>query len=132
MSSDPELEIINQRKLHELQTRQEETNLGLPVTISDKEFEKFIESPSPSVVDFWAEWCAPCRVMHPVIERLATKYAGKVAFGKLDVDESQVAASKYGIFSIPTFMIFKSGQVIDKVVGAVGEQGLEKVLVKHL
>ncbi len=132
MPSDPELEIINQRKLHEIQNRQEAKKGGSPVTLSDKEFDKFIANPNPTVVDFWAEWCAPCRVMHPVIERLAIKYAGKVAFGKVNVDESQVAASKYGIFSIPTFMIFKSGQIIDKVVGAVGEQGLEKVFVKHL
>ncbi len=132
MPSDPELEIINQRKLHQIQNRQEAKNGGSPVTLSDKEFDKFIANPNPTVVDFWAEWCAPCRVMHPVIERLAIKYAGKVAFGKVNVDESQVAASKYGIFSIPTFMIFKSGQIIDKVVGAVGEQGLEKVFVKHL
>jgi len=132
MPSDPELEIINQRKLHEIQNRQGAKKGGSPVTLSDKEFDKFIANPNPTVVDFWAEWCAPCRVMHPVIERLAIKYAGKVAFGKVNVDESQVAASKYGIFSIPTFMIFKSGQIIDKVVGAVGEQGLEKVFVKHL
>ncbi len=132
MPSDPELEIINQRKLHEIQNRQEAKKGGSPVTLSDKEFDKFIANPNPTVVDFWAEWCAPCRVMHPVIERLAIKYAGKVAFGKVNVDESEVAASKYGIFSIPTFMIFKSGQIIDKVVGAVGEQGLEKVFVKHL
>ena len=132
MPSDPELEIINQKKIRELQTRTEEKSGGTPVILSDKEFDNFIANPNPSVVDFWAEWCAPCRVMHPVIERLANKYAGKVAFGKLDVDESQVAASKYGIFSIPTFMIFKGGKVVDKVVGAVGEQGLEKVLMKHL
>ena len=79
-------------------------------------------------VDFWAVWCGPCRIMDPVVERLAAKYSDKILFGKVNVDEEMNISSRYQVFSIPTFMIFKNGQPMDAVIGAVGEASLERLL----
>ena len=79
-------------------------------------------------VDFWAVWCGPCRIMDPVIERLAAKYSDRVLFGKVNVDEEMDISSRYQVFSIPTFMIFKNGQPMDAVIGAVGEASLEHLI----
>lgn len=103
-----------------------------PITVSDSNFDSIVSNSSFTIVDFWAEWCAPCKVMHPVMEKLASKYSGTITFAKLNVDQNQEIASKYGVLSIPTFIIFKDGQLVDKVVGAVGEQGLERAISKHI
>lgn len=79
-------------------------------------------------VDFWAVWCGPCRIMDPVVEKLAAKYSDKILFGKVNVDEEMNISSRYQVFSIPTFMIFKNGQPMDAVIGAVGEASLERLL----
>jgi len=79
-------------------------------------------------VDFWAVWCGPCRVMEPVVEKLAAKYGDRVTFGKVNVDEEMNISSRYQVFSIPTFMIFKNGQPMDAVIGAVGEASLERIV----
>ncbi len=79
-------------------------------------------------VDFWAVWCGPCRIMDPVVEKLAAKYSDQVLFGKVNVDEEMNISSRYQVFSIPTFMIFKNGQPMDAVIGAVGEASLERLL----
>ena len=81
-------------------------------------------------VDFWATWCGPCRIMEPIVEKLAVKYSDRVLFGKVNVDEEMNISSRYEVFSIPTFMIFKNGQPMDAVIGAVGEASLER-LVKN-
>ncbi len=78
-----------------------------------------IGSDKPVLVDFWAEWCGPCRMIGPLIEELATEYDGKASIGKLNVDENSNIASKYGIRSIPTILVFKGGEVVDKIVGAI-------------
>lgn len=132
-TDDTELQKILQRKTLEMQrggTRAEEQKGSIIVT--DVDFQKVISSPIPTIVDFWAEWCGPCRVMHPVFEKLAKKHAGKMNFARMNVDENPRTPSKLGIFSIPTFVIFKNGQVIDTIVGAVGESGLERVIQKHV
>lgn len=91
-----------------------------PITFTDDNFnEEVIKSDLPVVVDFWATWCGPCRMIAPIMEELAEKYNGKVKIGKLDVDENQQTAIKYGVRSIPTVLILKGGEVVDTVIGAV-------------
>lgn len=86
----------------------------------------------PVLVDFWAGWCAPCGMMKPVVEAMAREYSGRAHFAKVDVDSNQTLAQRYGVMSIPNFVIFKSGRPVDRIVGAVGRQGLEAVLKRHL
>jgi len=80
------------------------------------------------LVDFWAEWCGPCRMIGPVVEELADEYAGKMVVGKLNVDEQGEVASKYGVMSIPTLLLFKNGEIADKVVGFRSKQDLAKMI----
>jgi thioredoxin 1 len=78
-----------------------------------------LQSDKPVLVDFWAEWCGPCRMIGPLVEELANEYEGKALIGKLNVDENPGVATKYGIRSIPTLLVFKGGEIVDKIVGAV-------------
>jgi thioredoxin 1 len=105
---------------------------GTVVKLDSSSFDAFISSDVPVVVDFWADWCMPCRIMGPVMEELAQEYAGKARFGKVNVDENQAIASRYGIMSIPHFLIFKNGTRVEKIVGAVGRGPLEGALQKYL
>ncbi|HUK79601.1 MAG TPA: thioredoxin [Nitrososphaerales archaeon] len=101
---------------------------NLTVRLTEENFERLSSSGRPMFVDFWATWCGPCRVMEPVIEKLAAKYSDRVLFGKVNVDEEMSISSRYEVFSIPTFMIFKDGQPMDAVIGAVGEASLERLV----
>ncbi len=94
------------------------------VLVVDKEnFEKeVLQSENPVMVDFWATWCVPCRMIAPIVERLAEKYAGRLKVAKLDVDKNQELAIRYQVMSIPTLLFFKNGQVVDRIIGAVKEQ----------
>jgi thioredoxin 1 len=90
-----------------------------PTTLSDATFDDFAKKNPLAVVDCWAEWCGPCRMIGPVIEQLAKEFVGKVAFGKLNVDQNPTTAARFRIMSIPTLLIMKNGTVIDTIVGAV-------------
>lgn len=91
-----------------------------PVTITDDNFEtEVINSEIPVLIDFWAAWCGPCKMIAPIIEELAVEYDGKFKVGKLDVDENQQTAIKYGVRSIPTVLILKDGEVKETIIGAV-------------
>jgi len=125
---DEELERIKAKKMKEMMSQQ---NLDV-VKLNTLSFDSFIKTDLPVVVDFGADWCMPCRIMAPVMEELAKVYAGKALFGKVDVDENSQIASRYGIMSIPHFLIFKNGALVEKIVGAVGREPLENALKKHL
>ena len=130
--SDDELEQIKQKKLAELIKNQQELN-DVKVTgvteLTSSNFEQTISSETPTLVDFWAEWCGPCRSMHPIFTRMAKKFK-KITFARLNIDQNQEIATKYGIQSIPIFIMFKNGSPVDKVVGAVGEPGINLIAQK--
>lgn len=91
-----------------------------PITITDDNFEQEVtKSDKPVLIDFWAAWCGPCRMIAPIVEELAQEYDGKIKIGKLDVDENQQTAIKFGVRSIPTILIFKNGTLKDTIIGAV-------------
>ena len=102
------------------------------VKLTSSTFTGFLKTDLPVVVDFWADWCMPCRIMAPVMEELAEEFAGKALFGKVNVDENPDVASRYGIMSIPHFLIFKNGTLPEKIVGAVGRDPLANAVKKYL
>ena len=105
------------------------------IDVGDADFEKQVLLRSrqvPVVVDFWAEWCGPCRMMGPTIDQIAVEYAGKAKVGKLDVDSNVQTAGRYQIRGIPTILVFKGGKVVDQKVGAVGKADVKKMLDAHV
>ncbi|MCL5782705.1 MAG: thioredoxin [Candidatus Thermoplasmatota archaeon] len=103
-----------------------------PKILTDQNFVREISNEGLTVVDFWAPWCGPCRFVSPIIEELASDYAGKVSFGKLNVDENPMVSSQFMIRSIPTIMFFRNGKVVDTQIGAVPKPHLEQKIRKHL
>lgn len=103
------------------------------LTLTKDNFEKeVVQSDKPVLVDFWAAWCGPCRMVAPVVDQVADEYAGKVKVGKINVDEQSELAEKYRIMSIPTLMVFKDGNVAESVMGARSKESLTGMLDKHL
>ena len=95
--------------------------------VTDSSFESdVVEATTPVVVDFWAVWCGPCRMVAPIVDELATEYDGKVGFAKLNVDENPEVSVKYGIRSIPTLLVFKDGKPVDQIVGALPKKEMQK------
>ena len=103
-----------------------------PLVISDENFNQVIDENPVVVVDFWAEWCCPCRAMNPIIEELSLIYENKIVFAKLNVDKNPISPSKYGISSIPTFLIIKNGQVMNSIIGAITQELFEEKLNEYL
>ena len=102
------------------------------VEVTDQNFQDVTGGAGLSMVDFWAVWCGPCRIVAPIVEQLADEYAGKVTVGKLDVDSNQRTATQYNVRSIPTILFFKEGKVVDQVIGAVPRAALESKIKQHL
>ncbi len=107
--------------------------MSKPVELTDSNFDEMISNgDKPVLVDFWAEWCGPCKMIAPVVEELANDYDGKAVVAKLDVDSNPGVSAKYGIRSIPTLLVFKDGKIVDKQVGAVNKGVLAQKLDAQL
>lgn len=138
--NDEEIERINKKKIEELLQRRMQSRIqpqpqkldGKPIILTDANFSSEVKAHQLMVVDFWAPWCGPCRMVAPVIEQLARDYSGKVAFGKLNVDENPIISSNFQVQSIPTILIFRNGQPVDGVLGAVPRSLLESKIKPHL
>lgn len=136
--TDDELERIKQKKLRELLRANDASSNPsqafhrTPIVVTDATFQQTIQQHTLVVVDCWAIWCAPCRMIAPVIESLAQDYAGKIVFAKLDVDQNSQTSHHYQIQSIPTLLVFKHGRLVDRLVGALPRQLLEPRIIRHL
>jgi thioredoxin 1 len=100
-----------------------------PIIVTDQNFGEIIASEKPVVVDFWAEWCGPCRVLGPIISQLAQEYCEKITFGKLNVDENPSTPSRFNIFSIPTLLFFKGGLLRERITGLIPKKQIENVIL---
>jgi len=124
-----ELEAIRARKMEEMLRMARAP--AKPVEISDATFNQTISSGGLVVVDCWAEWCGPCRMLAPVIEQLANEYAGRVTFAKLNVDDNPATAARFRVMSIPMLLVFKASRLVDTIIGAVPKIQIESVLNRH-
>jgi len=141
---DKELERIRLNKLKEMFRRaasekkeenlqnQGKSVLDKPVDLSDATFTEVVQNHPLVVVDCWAPWCGPCYMVAPVVEDLARDYAGKILFGKLNVDENRRTAMQHQIMSIPTMLVFKNGKLVDRIIGAMPRQMLEPKITRYL
>jgi len=131
-----ELERIKQAKLREMMknvtSEKRETAFNKPLEINDATFKEIIQNHSLVVVDCWAPWCGPCRMVAPIIEELSRDYAGKILFGKLNVDENREVSMQYQIMGIPTLLVFKNGKLVERIVGAMPRQMLEPKIKCYL
>jgi thioredoxin len=134
MFEDSELEQIRLRKiqamLDQADLRKQVSN-G-PITVNDDNFQSTVKANELLVVDFWAPWCGPCRMIGPVIEQLASEYAGKVTFGKMNVDENQIVPNSFGIMSIPTIVVFYRGKAVETITGAYPKTHIESTFKRYL
>lgn len=114
------------------QSATSQTAAAAPLTLTDSNFQQVISGPGPVLVDFWAAWCGPCRMVAPSVETLAREFAGRAVVGKLNVDENPATAQRYNIMSIPALLIFKNGRVVDQIIGAQPLQVLRAKLAQHV
>jgi thioredoxin 1 len=132
---DEELERIRRKKLEDMKKMANEPKVDYPnspLKVTDGTVDEEIGRYPLVLVDCWAEWCGPCRMVGPVIDDLAKEMAGRVVFGKLNVDENMKTSTKYGIMAIPTLLVFKDGKLIDQMVGAYPKNTLSNKIQKYL
>jgi thioredoxin 1 len=125
-----ELKHIREKKLAQFKARKK-MNDG-PIHVTDSDFDETIRKHPLALIDFWAAWCGPCRALAPTIEELSREYTGKVFIGKLDVDENPEKAECFQVFSIPTLLVMKNGQEVERIVGCVPKKHIEDILKKHM
>jgi len=131
---DRELERLKLRKLKKLMSggRAAGEKPDKPLHVDEGEFDEIVRRYPLVVVDFWAEWCGPCRMIAPIIDELAREYAGRVVFVKVDVDRNRRLAMKYGIMSIPTLMIFRNGKPVDMIIGFQPKPAIKEIINQYL
>ena len=133
---DEELRIINEKRMKKLQQIINEKellkNIKEPIDLDDSNFTQTINKFPLLLVDFWAPWCGPCRMMSPVIDQVGKEYIGKLVVGKVNVDENPNISSQFGISSIPTLILFKSGQAVNNIIGSVSKSRIEEMVRTHL
>lgn len=134
-----ELDKLKEKKLEELKKRymgggqnMEENLPDKPLKITDADFDQHVKKYNTIVIDCWAPWCGPCRIVGPVVDELAKEMQGKIVFGKLNVDENPVVSGKHQIMSIPTLLVFKNGSLVDRLVGAMPKEVLKQKLDGYL
>ncbi len=136
VTEDEEISAIMKRKKEileeKLRSMKEIKKINKPINLTDSNFDMEKSKYSLLVVDFWAAWCGPCKIVSPIIEQLAEQYAGKIVFGKVNVDENPYISQRFGIQSIPTLMILKEGEVIDVMVGALPKGQIENRIRQHI
>jgi thioredoxin 1 len=114
------------------QTSKSPPTINKPLVVSDANFARTVQAYPLVVVDFWAAWCFPCRAIAPLIEELASEYSGKVVFGKLNVDDSPVTSQKFGVMAIPTLLIMRNGEEVDRVVGGLPKSELKRKIDSYV
>jgi thioredoxin 1 len=133
---DEEIQAIKQRKLIEMRNsammRSGMNSKIRPIVLTDMNFRDEVSKHPLMLIDFWAPWCGPCRIISPIIEELAGEYSGKVVFGKLNIDENQTVAQYFGIQSIPTMIILRNAKVVDVINGALPKAQIESRIIQHL
>lgn len=133
---DEELRIINEKRMKKLQKIVNEKellkNITDPINLDDSDFTESINKFPLLLVDFWAPWCGPCRMMSPVIDQVGKEYQGKLVVGKVNVDENPSISRQFGISSIPTLILFKKGQAVNNIIGSVSKSRIDEMVRMHL
>ncbi len=133
---DEELRLINEKRMKKLQQIVNEKellkNIKEPLKLDDSNFASTINKYPLLLVDFWAPWCGPCRMMSPIIDQVGKEYIGKLVVGKVNVDENPHISGQFGISSIPTLILFKRGQVVNNIIGSVSKGRIDEMVRMHL
>ena len=133
---DEELRIINEKRMKKLQQIVNEMellkNIKEPLNLDDSNFAQTINKYPLLLVDFWAPWCGPCRMMSPIIDQVGKEYIGKLVVGKVNVDENPNISGQFGLSSIPTLILFKRGQVVNNIIGSVTKSRIDEMVKMHL
>lgn len=133
---DEELKIINEKRMKKLQRIVNEKellkNITEPLNLDDSDFTETVNKFPLLLVDFWAPWCGPCRMMSPVIDQVGKEYQGKLVVGKVNVDENPNISRQFGISSIPTLILFKRGQAVNNIIGSVSKSRIDEMVRMHL
>ena len=131
-----ELEAIRRKKLeslkYELSNKKGVENISSATEVKDSTFDDFVKANKIVIIDCWAPWCGPCRGLAPIIEELAKEFEGKIAFGKLNTDENESIPMRFNISAIPTLLVFKNGEMVDRIVGAGNKEFMKAKFAKHL